>query len=199
MRAGHEVRIDLVVGAAEPDRAVAPVQLGLLLLDDVGLDRDAEVIGLSGQVGGRVVVLPPGVEGGLAQVAPEHGHHAQLVRHLEGFGRLLQLAHPLVGPEVDRRAHRRRPQLPRLLHAREHDLVVAVGVGEQFVVVQLDEEGDAVCVAAGYGAQHAERGRDRVAPSLHGQFADVARVEVDGIGGEGSSGRVLDPLVDGED
>jgi hypothetical protein len=28
----------------------------LLLLDDVGLDRDAEVVGLAGQVGGEVVV-----------------------------------------------------------------------------------------------------------------------------------------------
>lgn len=148
MRAGDQIRIDLVVGAAEPDRAVASVQLGLLLLHDVGLDRDPQVVGLPGQVGGRVVVLPAGVEGGLAQVAPQHGHHAQLVRHLEGFRRLLQLTHPLVGPEVDSSAHRRRPQLPRLLDASEHDLVVAVGIGQQFVVVQLDEEGDSVRVAA---------------------------------------------------
>ena len=199
MRARDQVGVDLVVGAAEPDRAVAAVQLRLLLLDDVGLDRDAQVVGLAGQVGGGVVVLPAGVEGGLAEVAPQHGHHAQLVGHLEGLGRLLQLAHPLVGPEVDRRAHRHRPQLPCLLDAREHDLVVAVGIGEQLVVVELDQERDPVGVPAGHRTQHTQRGGHSVAPALHGEFADAAGIEVDRIGGEGSSGRVLDALVDGED
>src|SRR3712207_9318805 len=35
---------------------VAHPVLGELLLDDVGLDRHAEVVGLAGQVGGQVVV-----------------------------------------------------------------------------------------------------------------------------------------------
>ncbi len=199
MGAGDQVGVDLVVCTPESDRAVAAVQLGLLLLHDVGLDRDSQVVGLAGQVGGGVVVLSAGVESGLAQIAPQHGYHAQLVGHLERLRRLLQLAHPLVGAEVDRGAHRHRPQLPRLLDAREHDLVVAVRIGEQFVVVQLHEEGDSVCVAARYGAQHAQRGRDRVAPSLHGQLADAPGVEVDGIRGEGRPRRVFDPLIDGQD
>ena len=199
MRARDQIRVDLVVGATEPHRAVAAVQLGLFLFHDIGLDRNPEVIGLAGQVGGGVVVLSTGVEGGLAQVAPQHGHHAQLVGHPEGLRRLLELAHSLAGSEVDRRAHRHRPQLPRLLDAGEHHLVVAVGIGEQFVVVQLDQEGDSVGVAARHGAQHAQRGRDRVASALHGQFADVPGIEVDGIRGEGRPGRVFDPLVDGQD
>ena len=155
-----------------------------------------EVVGLARQVGGGVVVLPAGVEGGLPQIAPKHGDHAQLMRHLERFRRLLQLAHPLVGPEIDRRADRHRPQFPRLLHTREHDLVVAVGIGQEFVVVQLDEEGDPVRVPARHGAQHAQRGRDRVAPALHGQLADVPRIEVHRIRRERRPRRVLNALVD---
>ena len=38
-------------------------RLGQLLLDDVGLDRDAEVVGLPGQVGGEVVVAAVLLEG----------------------------------------------------------------------------------------------------------------------------------------
>ena len=185
--------------AAEPDRTVTAVKLGLLLLHDIGLDRDPQVIGLPGQVGGGMIVLSPRIEGGLPQVAPQHGDHAQLMGHLEGLGCFLQLAHPLVGTEVHGRANRNRAQLPRLLNAREHDLVVAVGVGQQLVVVQLDEEGDAVGVAARHGTQHTERGGDGVAPAFHGQFADVAGVEIDGIRRKRSPRRVLDPLVDGED
>ena len=44
---------------AEVERVVAAVVLGQLLLDDVGLDRHAEVVGLAGEVGGQVVVRRP--------------------------------------------------------------------------------------------------------------------------------------------
>ena len=199
MGTGDQVRVDPVVRASEPDRAVASVKLGLLLLDDVGLDRDPEVVGLPGQVCRSVVVLPSRVEGGLAQIAPQHGHHAQLMRHLERLRRLLQLAHPPVRSEVDRCPHRNRPQLPRLLHAREHDLVVAVGVGQQLVVVQLDQKRDPVRVPARHRPQHAQRGRDRVATALQRQLDDVARIEVHRIRRERGPRRVLDPLVDRQD
>jgi hypothetical protein len=49
--------VDLLVGLAVAlQRVVAAVVLGQLLLDDVGLDGDAEVVGLAGEVGGDVVV-----------------------------------------------------------------------------------------------------------------------------------------------
>ena len=53
---GRQLRIDRLVRLAEVERVVAAVGLRQLLLDDVGLDRDAEVVGLAGQVGGEVVV-----------------------------------------------------------------------------------------------------------------------------------------------
>ena len=43
-------------------RVEAAVVLGQLLLDDVGLDGHAEMIGLAGEVGGDVVVLVVGLE-----------------------------------------------------------------------------------------------------------------------------------------
>ena len=53
---GGELVVDERVGLAELEGVVAAVVLGLLLLDDVGLDGDAEVVGLAGEVGGEVVV-----------------------------------------------------------------------------------------------------------------------------------------------
>ena len=72
--------IDALVGLAEFQGGVAAVVFGQFLLDDVGLDRHAEMIGLAGQIGRDVIILVGGLERGVAQVAPEHRHQAQLVR-----------------------------------------------------------------------------------------------------------------------
>ena len=50
---GCEVGIDLLVRLSEIQRVVPAVVLGQLLLDDVGLDRDAKMIRLTGQIGRR--------------------------------------------------------------------------------------------------------------------------------------------------
>jgi hypothetical protein len=78
-------------------------------------------------------------------------------------------------------------------------LIELVGIGQQLVVVELDDVGDPVRVLARGRRQHADRGRDRVAAALDRQLDDVRRVEVGGVGGEAGARRVLDPLVDRED
>src|SRR5271163_5277800 len=65
-----------VAGIAHLQRGIAAVIFRELLLDDVGLDGDAEMVGLSGEVGGEMIVLVL-LEGIVAQVAPEHGGHAE--------------------------------------------------------------------------------------------------------------------------
>ena len=74
MIAGREVGVDALVGFAELQRGVAAVVFGEFLLDDVGLDRDAEMIGLAGEVGGDVVIFVGGFERVVSQVAPENRH-----------------------------------------------------------------------------------------------------------------------------
>ena len=55
---GVDALIELAVaGIAHVEGRVATVIFGKLLLDDVGFDGDAEVIGLAGEVGGNVIVL----------------------------------------------------------------------------------------------------------------------------------------------
>ena len=81
----------------------------------------------------------------------------------------------------------------------EEDLVVLVGIGEQLVVVELDQEGDLVGVLAGDDAQHAERRGHRVAAALDRQPDDVLGVEIGRVLGERAAGGVLDALVDGQD
>ena len=106
------------------------------------------------------------------------------MRLVEGGRDLADLAVRLGGAEVDGGAEGDRTQLPRLPHGTESDLVVLVGIGEQLVVVELADEGDAVRVFAGHRAEHPE-GRDHgIAAALDGQLHDLFAVEVGGIGAE---------------
>ena len=54
----REIGIDLLVRLSEVQRVVAAVVLRQLLFDDVGLDRDAQMIRLSGQIR-RIRDSPP--------------------------------------------------------------------------------------------------------------------------------------------
>jgi hypothetical protein len=94
---------------------------------------------------------------------------------------------------------RSRCPLERLLHRGEHDLIEGVGVGQQLVVVRLDDERDPVGVPARHHPEHAHGGGDGVTTALDGQFAQVRRVEVGRIRGERRGGRVLHPLVHRQD
>ncbi len=139
------------------------------------------------------------LEGGVAQVAPEHGRHAQLVRDLEGLRDLDDLARGLVGAEVDRGAHGDGAHVLRLLDRSEEDLVELVRVGQELVVVELEQERDPVCVLARDAAEDAERRGDGVAAALHRELDDVLGVEEERVLRERGARGVLDALVDGQD
>ncbi len=157
------------------------------------------MVGLGGEVGGAVVVDAVDLEGVVADVAPEDGDHAVVVCLCEHVGDILDLLVGFIGAEVDCCADGGRAHLPALLDGAEGDLVEGVGVGHEFVVVELDEVGDLVGVLACGRAEHAEGRGDGVAAALDGELDDVLGVEVVGVGREGGAGGVLDALIDGED
>jgi hypothetical protein len=160
----RQVRIDLLVRLAEVDRVVAAVGLGQLLLDDVGFDRDTEMIRLAGEIRGEVVVGFLRLERRVSQIAPEHGEHPELVRMLEHLGHFLELPLRFFRAEVNRRADAGRAHVEALLHAREADLVEGVRVRDELVVVDLEDERNLVRVLAGAHAEHAERGATALQP-----------------------------------
>src|ERR1700730_15956407 len=81
---GGQLLVNELGGPAELQGVEAAVVLGQLMFDDVGLDRDAQVVRLARQVSCEVVVDAVTVEGRVAEVAPEHGGHAELVPLVEG-------------------------------------------------------------------------------------------------------------------
>ena len=194
-----ELLVHQRAGVAELDRGVAAVVLGQFLLDDVGLDGDADVVRLPGEVRRDVVVDAVLLEGAVAEVAPEHGEHAELVRVLERLGDLLDLAAGVVRAEVDGGADAGRAELERLIDRGEEGLVVAERVGQRLVVVELDDERQLRRPAARHRAEHPEGRGEGVAAALVGEPAQVLRVEVGGVRRERGGARVLDPLVDRQD
>ena len=100
---GRELVVDERIGATELEGRVAAVVLGQLLLDDVGLDRHSEVVRLPREVGRKGVVGLGGLEGGVAQVAPQDREQPVAVRLGEQRAHLPDLAGALLGAEVDRR------------------------------------------------------------------------------------------------
>ena len=169
-----------VAGIAHVERRVAAVILREFLFDDVGFDGHAEMIGLSGKVGGEMIVLVF-LEGGVAEIAPQNGGHAEFVSVRESLADFDDLAIALIGAEIDGGADGDRAHVVSLLNAGENNLVGFVGVSEQFVVIELHEEGNLVRVLAGDRAEHAERGSYRVALAFDGQLDDIFAVEIIGI------------------
>src|SRR6266851_1193889 len=100
---GVDAFVELAVaGIAHVQRGIAAVIFRELLLDDVRLDGHAEMVGLAGEVGGEVIVLVL-LESAVAEIAPEDGGHAELVRVREGLADLHDLAATLIGTEIDGR------------------------------------------------------------------------------------------------
>ena len=129
---------------------VTAVVFRQLLFDDVGLDGDTDVIGLSGEIGRYVIIDAILFETIVSQIAPQNGEHAEIVRLFERFRDLLDLSRRLLGPKVDCGPDTARAQIVRLLHTPKHDLIKRVGVGHQFVVIDLDDERNAVRVATAH-------------------------------------------------
>ena len=196
---GRQLVVDERVGATELQRGVAAVVLRQLLLDDVGLDRHPEVVRLPREVGRKGVVGLGGLEGRVAQVAPQDREQPVAVRLGEQRAHLPDLAGALLRAEVDRRADADRAEVDGLADGGEGHLVAPVRVGEQLVVVELDDERDLVGIATGDDAEDAERRGEGAAVGCERQLGEVLRVEVRRVLREARRGRMLDALVDGQD
>jgi hypothetical protein len=105
-----------------------PLLVGSFCLMMSAFERHPQVVGLAGEVGRRVIVDTVDLEGGAAQVAPEHREHPEVVGSLEGGRHLLELSGGLFGPPVDRGADADAAHLEGLLDRTEHGLVVLVRV-----------------------------------------------------------------------
>ena len=186
-----------VAGVAHVEGHVAAVIFGHFLLDDVGLDGDAEMIGLAGEIGGEVIVLFL-LEGVVAEVAPEDRGHAEFVGFGEGPADFDDLPIGLVGTEINGCADSGCAHVPGFLHSAEKDLVEFVGESEQLVVVELHDEGNFVRIFVSDGAENPEGRGDGVALAFDGEFDDIFRVEIVGILGEAGARRVFNALIDGK-
>ena len=101
---GGQIGIDLLVRLAEIQRVVAAVVLGSFCLMMSASNRHAEMIRLSGQIRGDVIVRFLRLECRVAQIAPQHGVHSEIVRLMEHLRDFLNLPLRFLRTKIDRRA-----------------------------------------------------------------------------------------------
>ncbi len=154
------------------------------------------MVGLTGQVGGDVIVNAVFLKRRVAQIGPQYGDQPQLMRALESGWDLLNLAARLFWTKIDSRPHGHRAEVEGLLNAGIQRLIESIWVAQRFVVVELHEERNAVRVATRNRRQHAVGGGHAVTARFNSQFDDVFRVKIERVGGKRGPGRVLNALID---
>src|SRR5208337_165058 len=88
-----------------------------------------------------------------------------------------------------------RAHVVSLLDGAEEHLVKPVGVSEEFVVIDLHDEGDLVSVLARHGAEHAIGRSNGVAAALDRQLDDILAIEIVRVLGETRAAGMLDALI----
>ena len=109
------------------------------------------------------------------------------------------LPRSVVRAEIDGRPNRSRAHVVCILYRPEKDFFKLIGVREQFVVVDLDEERNLVCVFSRNGAKNAEGGCYGITTPFDGKLHNVLWIEIERILCEARPGRMLDTLIDGKD
>ena len=138
---------------------------------------------------------PPEFESGIPQVSPKNGPHSQLMGLAKSLGDLLDLTVAVLRAVIDRCPNSYRTHIKGLLDTGKKDLVMFIGIGQEFIVVDLDDKRDFMGVFPGDSSQDPERGGNGIAPSGYCQLNDVFRIKIDGIRGKGSSGCMFDALI----
>src|SRR5262245_12182061 len=188
---GIDAFVELAVtGTARVQGFEAAIIFRKFLFDDVRLNRDAEVIGLTGEVGGNMIILIL-LESVVSQVAPQHGGHAQVMRFGKTTRDLHDLSSAFLRSEVDRRPNRCGSHVVSLFNRSEHNLVEFVREGQQLVVVEFHEERNLMRILSGHCAQDSESGGDGIAAAFNGEAHDVFGIEIIRVFGETGSRRVF--------
>jgi len=85
---------------AKTDGVETTIVLRLFLFDDVGLDGNANVIGLAGEICGHMIVDAIMFECGVTEIGPEDRYQTQFMRTLESLADLLDLATAFRSAEI---------------------------------------------------------------------------------------------------
>src|SRR4029078_436660 len=113
-----------------------------------------------------------------------------------GLGNLNQLAMRVIGTEIDRCADRGRTHFVGLLDRAKEDLLEAVWIRQQLIMVDLDQKRDLVRILACHYAKDSKRGSNRIAAAFDGKFDNVFRVEVIRVLRKARPAGMLDTLID---
>ena len=101
----------------------------------------------------------------------------------------------IIRAEINRRADCRRAHIVRFLDRAKQDLLEAIWISQQFIMIDLYDERNFMRVLARHNAQHTKRGCDCIASAFDGELDNVFGIEVIGVFREACAARMLDALI----
>src|SRR5262245_6786819 len=99
------------------------------------------MIRLSGKVSRNMIIFIF-LKSRVSQVTPKYGCHSQLMCHFKCLAYFLDLSARFFTSKIDRCTHSSCAEIPACLNGSKHDLIEFIWIGEELVVIYLDDKGD---------------------------------------------------------
>src|SRR5699024_11239998 len=97
---------------------------------------------------------------------------------------LLNLPAGLRRAKIDGSSHCNRPHIVSPVNGAKHHLIIRVGVGQKFVMINLDDKRDLVSIFTRYGSQYSKGRSNAVTTSFDGKFDNFFGIKIVRIGSE---------------
>ncbi|MNY40416.1 hypothetical protein D3C86_1751590 [compost metagenome] len=115
------------------------------------------------------------------------------------FSHFYDLTVALRRTEIDSSANRYSTHFPCILDRTEHDLIEVIRVRKEFVVVDLNDKRNFMCILTGNRTQYTICRSNSVTTAFDSQFHDVFRIKIDWVWCERCTSAMLNTLIHRQD
>ncbi len=124
------------------------------------------MIGLTGQISGNMIILIR-FECRVTQISPQNGHHSQTMGIAKCLRNFLNLPTAFFRAIIDSCSHSYGAHIERLINAGKQYLIVLVGVRQQFIMIQLQNKWNFVCIFSGNSSQNPQSRCNRITATFY--------------------------------
>ncbi|MNQ97621.1 hypothetical protein D3C85_1132770 [compost metagenome] len=98
--------------------------------------------------------------------------------------------------EIDGRTYGHRSKIPGFLYRAKHNLVILIGIAEQFIMIQFYNERDFMSIFSRHHTEASNCACYCITAPLNGQVNNVTRIKIHRVCTKRGTGTVFNTLVD---
>src|SRR5699024_5830280 len=117
---------------------------------------------------------------------------------LKGACNFLNLAVRFLRAEIDGSSHRGSSHIIGALNRSEHNLVIGIRIGHQFVMIDLDDKWNFVGIFACYRSEYTKGRCYPVTTSFNSKLHNLFRIKIIGIRSKRRPSGMFYPLINGQ-